>query len=779
MSATGFKTILATIALGVSGIGLTAPALAEPMALLDRHGSRVAIEPYAPNIVRVTIALDKALAQAAPGPGPIAKSDATGWTHSNEAGADIFRSSALTLTIDPQPWPKAPTQMERYFAPSLPPVSLSVQDAGGKLLTRMTGWEMAPVTVNGEQTFKVGASFDAPGDEHYYGLGQNQEGKLDLKGREIDCKHYYDAPAGETVCVPFMVTNKGYGIMWDNPARTLVWPGLHSSTRWQSQVGERVSFFVISGKTADEIYAGYAKLTGDTPLPPKAGFGLIQSKARYESQQELLDVAKGYRQRGLPLDVMVLDWFYWTRMGQMDIDRTYFPDPKGMNDQLNAMGMRSIISVWPRFERESRYFDMLATKGWLLRDKDGNPVDGLPVRFDRAGALIDSTNPDAREWFWGKIRDNIASQGFDWFWLDETEPDVIPEGFFFSIGSGDRYRNLFPLVHVSGVAEGSERDRPNFRNMILARAAYLGSQRYGGLFWSSDVKSTWEALRRQVPTGLNFTASGIAYWGSDIGGWQWPSGPAPEHPVLLDPAGMTAAAMDYVDYPELFVRWFQYSVFTPTLRIHGQRPDTELWTYGKAAEPILADWLRLRYTLMPYIYSLGRHTYDSGAPFMRALFMDFPNDPKVVTIGDQYMFGPAFLVAPVTEQGQTKRPVYLPAGTAWYDYWTNQRYEGGQTIKVDAPINRMPLFVKAGSIVPMGAAVQSTAEKQALESIRVYPGADARFTLYDDDGTTNAYRKNGGTKAELMWNERTRALTAKSKLPSGQAVGSLVQIVGQ
>jgi len=779
MSAPGFKTILATIALGVSGIGLTAPALAEPMALLDRHGSRVAIEPYAPNIVRVTIALDKALAQAAPGPGPIAKSDATGWTHSNEAGADIFRSSALTLTIDPQPWPKAPTQMERYFAPSLPPVSLSVQDAGGKLLTRMTGWEMAPVTVNGEQTFKVGASFDAPGDEHYYGLGQNQEGKLDLKGREIDCKHYYDAPAGETVCVPFMVTNKGYGIMWDNPARTLVWPGLHSSTRWQSQVGERVSFFVISGKTADEIYAGYAKLTGDTPLPPKAGFGLIQSKARYESQQELLDVAKGYRQRGLPLDVMVLDWFYWTRMGQMDIDRTYFPDPKGMNDQLNAMGMRSIISVWPRFERESRYFDMLAMKGWLLRDKDGNPVDGLPVRFDRAGALIDSTNPDAREWFWGKIRDNIASQGFDWFWLDETEPDVIPEGFFFSIGSGDRYRNLFPLVHVSGVAEGSERDRPNFRNMILARAAYLGSQRYGGLFWSSDVKSTWEALRRQVPTGLNFTASGIAYWGSDIGGWQWPSGPAPEHPVLLDPAGMTAAAMDYVDYPELFVRWFQYSVFTPTLRIHGQRPDTELWTYGKAAEPILADWLRLRYTLMPYIYSLGRHTYDSGAPFMRALFMDFPNDPKVVTIGDQYMFGPAFLVAPVTEQGQTKRPVYLPAGTAWYDYWTNQRYEGGQTIKVDAPINRMPLFVKAGSIVPMGAAVQSTAEKQALESIRVYPGADARFTLYDDDGTTNAYRKNGGTKAELMWNERTRALTAKSKLPSGQAVGSLVQIVGQ
>lgn len=778
MIATGFKAKLAGIALGASVLAMAAPALAEPMALLDRHGSRVAVEPYAPNIVRVTIALDPVLASAAPGEGPNAKPNATGWTHSTDASGDVFTSSALTLTIDAKQWPGAPTQMQRYFAPSLPPVSLSVKDAGGTLLTKMTGWEMAPVTVNGEQTFKVGASFDSPADEHYYGLGQNQEGYMDLRGKQIDCSHSYDAPAGETVCVPFMVTNKGYGIVWDNPARTLIQPGLHSSTHWQSQVGERVSFFVITGKTTDELYAGYAKLTGETPLPPKAGFGLIQSKARYESQQELLDIANGYRQRNLPLDVMVLDWFYWTRMGQLDIDRTYFPDPKGMNDTLKSLGMRSIISVWPRFERESRYFDMLATKGWFLKDKDGNPVDGLPMRSDRAGALIDSTNPEAREWFWGKLRDNIASQGFDWFWLDETEPDLVPDGYFYSKGSGDRYHNLFPLVHTTGVAEGSERDRPGFRNMILARAAYLGAQRNGGLFWSSDIKSTWEALHRQIPTGLNFTASGLAYWGSDIGGWQWPKGPKAENPVLVDPAGSTAASPDYADYSELFVRWFEYSVFTPTLRIHGQRPGSALWEYGKAAEPILADWLRLRYTLMPYIYALGRHTYDTGAPFMRGLFMDFPNDPKVSNIGDQYMFGPAFLVAPVTVQGQTKRPVYLPAGTAWYDYWTNQKFEGGQTIEVDAPINRIPLFVKAGSIVPMGVQVKSTAEKQALESIRVYPGADARFTLYDDDGTTNAYRK-GGMKADLVWDDKAKTLTSKTKLPTGQAVNSLVQIVGQ
>jgi alpha-D-xyloside xylohydrolase len=261
------------LALGLSWMALGASqALAEPMALLDRNGSRVAVEPYAPGIVRVTIALDPALASA-PGEGPNAKPDASGWTHRTDASGDVFTSSGLTLTVDAKPYPPAPTQMERYFAPALPPVSLSVKGADGGLLARMSGWEMAPVTVNGEKTFKVGASFDAAPGEHYYGLGQNQEGRFDLKGRQIDCAHNYDAPAGETVCVPFMVTNKGdgkvWGIVWDNPARTLVWPGLHGSTHFQSQVGERVSFFVITGNNSDDLYAGYAKLTGTTPCRPR------------------------------------------------------------------------------------------------------------------------------------------------------------------------------------------------------------------------------------------------------------------------------------------------------------------------------------------------------------------------------------------------------------------------------------------------------------------------------------------------------------------------------
>ena len=735
-------------------------AVATPLALLDRGGSQVSIESYAPNIVRITISLDKNLALAPPGFGIIAATDDTGWKHRTTASGDEFSSDVMSVDVKAQPWPGPPTQMERYFSPSLPPVSLTVSKIGGQPILSMSGWEMAPHTVNGENTFRVGATFHAPADEHYYGLGQNQEGVLDYRGRTIDCKHFYDAPAGETVCVPFMVTNKGYGIVWDNPSETVVSAGLHGRTTWRSSVGERISYFVIAGARLDELYAGYRKLSGATPLPPKAAFGYIQSKARYETQQQVLDVAAGYRSRGYPLDVMVVDWFYWTRMGQLDIDPTAFPDPQAMNRQLHAQGVHTIISVWPRFERESRYFDYLAAKGWLLADKNGKPVDGLAERSDRAGALIDSTNPQAREWYWDRLRDNIGSRGFDWFWLDETEPDLVPDGYFYSIGSGDRYHNVFPLLHTQGVAEGSRRDRPNERNLILARAAYLGSQRYGSLFWSSDINATWEALTRQIPTGLNFTASGLAYWGNDIGGWQaLPQSHTPARTPLIDPSDARDVVGHYDDYPELITRWYEYATFTPTMRAHGMRKQTEVWSYGKQAEAVISKYLRLRYTLMPYIYSLGKRTYDTGAPFMRALFMDFPDDPNVANLGDEYMFGPAFLVAPVTEQGRESRPVYLPAGRDWYNYWTNERFAGGQTITVAAPIGIIPLFVAAGSIIPMGAIVPNTSILQKLTEIRVYPGRAAEFELYDDDGVTYAYEKGQGRLTHLRWDDERGQLT--------------------
>ncbi len=774
--------IVRSLLAGLAAAVIATTVHAAPITTLDRNGAWVSVEAYGPNVVHVTIAADKAEALKPAGWGVLTDhADNAGFKQSGDANGDTFASSALTLHVNAAPPPHVPSQGEKYFAPSLAPVGLQVSDASGNALVSMNGWEMAPHEDSGEATYQVGATFSSDRDEHYYGFGQNQEGILDLRGRAIDCKHWYDAPFGETVCVPMLVSSKGYAIVWDNPSDTHLVAGVNNSTHIYSQVGERVSFFIITGKTPEDIYSAYARVTGRTPIPPKAAFGLIQSKARYDSQQEVLRVANTYRQKGYPLDVMVVDWFYWTRMGQLDIDPAQFPDPDGMNKQLHDMGMQSIISIWPRFETSSRYYNELDAKGYFLKDKDGHTVDGLPFRSDRTGALIDETNPDARKWYWEHARDNILSHGFDYPWLDETEPDLVPDSYFYQAGSGDRLHNLYPLVHVEGVAQGMREWKPNKRVLILARAAYLGSQRTGALFWSSDINPTWEALTRQIPTGLNMTASGIAYWGNDIGGWQWlPQTTNAIHPPLLDPAGAEDTVGQNHDYPELFTRWFEYGTFLPTLRIHGDRKHTEIWEFGKAAEPILASYDKLRYRLIPYIYSSAKTTYDTGAPFMRALWMDFPGDPNVANLGTEYMFGPDFLVAPVTEQAQTVKDVYLPAGADWYNYWTNEKLTGGQWIKVNAPIDQIPVFVRAGSILPVGSDIQSTASKQTIASIKVYPGKDGDFALYDDDGTSYDYEKGKGTVTTLHWNDASGQLTVSGGDKAfAKSAPSLVQVAGK
>ncbi len=771
-----FRSALALAAALVPGGGV---ARAET---LERNAASVVVTPYAPNIVRVTLSTRRADAEAPPGYGFIARPASAGWRREPSAAGDRLASGRLVVEVAPAPPPAPPSSpQEVNFVSSVPDVALKVLRPDGDVLLAMTGWEMAPHDVMGEHTFRVAATFASPDDEHYYGLGQNQEGRLDLRGRTLQCRHDYDAPAGETVCVPFVVTNRGYGIAWDNPSATQFAPGLNGRTQWSSEVGERVSFFVIAGSTPDEIYAGYRRLTGATPLPPKAAFGFIQSKQRYESQQEVLDAAEGYRRRGYPADVMVVDWFYWTRMGQFDMDPAKWPDPIGMNKRLHDEGFQSIISIWPRFRKEGRFYDMLAKNGWLMKNPDGSPTYGLPVRSDQAGALIDSTNPAARAWYWSAIRDNFMSKGFDAFWLDETEPDLVPDGSFYSIGSGLRFHNLYPLVHTGGVHEGMRRDRPGQRALILARAAYLGSQRNGDLFWSSDIFPTWDALKRQVPTGLNFTASGLAYWGNDIGGWQGlPGVHHPARPPLLDPSDAREVVGGYDDYPELFTRWFEYGAFLPTMRVHGTRKAVEVWAYGKQAEPILAKYLRLRYALLPYTYALGRRTYDTGAPFMRALWMDFPGDVKTADLGDEYMFGPAFLVAPVTDQGVSSRPVYLPVGTDWYDWWTGRRFRGGQTITAAAPIDTLPLFVRAGSIVPVGEPVQNTTGLQRLAAVKVFPGADGDFALYEDDGRSYAYEKSGGARTtRLHWNDSAGRLEVSGDPSRAGDPRRVLQVVGR
>ena len=698
------------------------------------------------------------------------------------------------MVVTVAPWhASTPTgtlaDIAKFFVGSTPGIDLTVATPQGATLVHLTDWQMsvpnnkdgnASILADRRQTdapfYRVGATFAALRDEHTYGLGQNQEGFLDLRGRVVKCAHEYDAPAAPTVCVPFVVTNKGYALLWDNPSRTTVQLGFNEVNRWTSEVGQRVSFFVIAGRTYDELYAGYRLLSGDVPMLPKSAYGYIQCKQRYVSQKELLDVARGYRERGYPADVLVVDWFHYTKMGQMDMDPARWPDPVAMNRQLHEMNFHTMISVWPRFLPEDRYYDSLAARGWLVHRADGAPIDGLP--YDRAGSDLDTTNPEAARWFWDVIRDNYVSKGFDSFWADQTEPDLPPNGSYFHVGPGTQYYNVYPLLHTAAIYDGFRRDLKS-RALILARDAYIGAQHNGTMFWSSDIYPTWDTFRRQIPTGLNFVASGMPYWSTDIGGWQYlPETHTPARPPLIDPSDARANVGHYDDYPELYVRWFQYGAFQPNFRAHGSRPQNEVWSYGRQAEPILVKYLRLRYQLMPYIYSLAHRTHETGAPFMRGLFMDFGADTNVADIRDEYMFGPALLIAPVTEQGRTTRRVYLPAGADWYDFWTNRRYRGGQSIVANAPIDVLPIFVRAGSILPLGEPVESTNEEQRIATLRVYDGPDSEFELYRDDGTTYAYERGDSQRTLLHWS-RAEGTVHRTGAPLVAGSAARIQIIGR
>jgi len=782
----------------VAGGTITAGcALAQsPLLQLNRPGQTIALESYAPNIIRVTLSLNPKAALAAPGYGFIATPLAAGWKTGQTTDADVFQSERMVVSVEKDHPPirqPLPTEIDiaKFFNGSTPGAHITFSTPEGKKLLELTGWSQSIANhKDGDAqlaherrpqdppSWVVGATFASPNDEHYYGLGQNHEGFLDHRGHPVRCWNDYLSPAAPSTCVPFLITNKGYALLWDNASKTTIDPGFNEQTRWTSEMGDRVSFFVIAGSTADEFYEGYRLLTGPTHLLPKAAYGYIQCKQRYASADELMAVAKGYRQRHLPIDMLIVDWFYYTKMGQMDLDPKFWPDPVAMNKQLHDMGYETMISVWPRFEPGSRYYKQLKDKGWLIHLADGTPIDGLP--YDRAGSDIDTTNPEASEWYWKTIHDNILSRGFDYLWADETEPDLPPTGAYYHIGPGSEFFNVYPLLHTKALYDGYRKDEPTRRALILSRDAFTGAQRNGAIFWSSDIYPTWDTLKRQIPTGLNFAASGLTYWSNDTGGWQYlPAEHHPDHTPLLDPSDARANVGGYDDYPELYTRWFEYASFLPIFRSHGSRVANEVWSYGHEAEPILSKYLRLRYQLMPYIYSLGFHTWQTGAPFMRALPLDFPNDPKVTDLRDEYMFGPAFLVAPITEQGATSRAVYLPAGADWYNYWTNERLHGGQTVQVAAPIDTLPLFVKAGSILPLGSEVESTHQQQSIAGLRIYPGADAEFTLYSDDGNTYGYERGDSKITRLHWNDATNRFTHDGAPAWTTPENTLVNVVGR
>ena len=421
-------TFLLAVTAGLTLTAVNATAQSPTQRLeLDRKGETIVLEPYAPNILRVTLSLKHDPALAAPGPGILGVSAADGWAASENPAANVYSSTRIVATVDkdqPSTEPMLRTQADiaKFFNGSTPGTHITLRTPEGKTLLELKGWAQDEPNVKegtaailrdrrptDAEFYTVGATFAAPDDEHYYGLGENQEGFLDHRGHAVRCWNDYLAPAAPSTCVPFMITNKGYGILWDNPSKTTIETGFNEQTKWTSEVGDRVSFFVIAGNTADEIYSGYKLLTGPTHLLPKAAYGYIQCKQRYLTQKELLAVAQGYRDRHLPADVMVVDWFHYTKMGQIDMDPKFWPDPAAMNKQLHDMGFETMISVWPRFMPDDRFYADLPQKGWFIHLADGTPIDGLP--YDRAGSDIDTTNPDAAAWYWKTIHDNIIEQG--------------------------------------------------------------------------------------------------------------------------------------------------------------------------------------------------------------------------------------------------------------------------------------------------------------------------------------------------------------------------------
>jgi alpha-D-xyloside xylohydrolase len=615
---------------------------------------------------------------------------------------------------------------------------------------------MSAATIAGINTYNCATQFNSPSDEGLFGLGCHPLDSLSInyKGRNQDLAIRY-----LTGAIPVLLSTKGYGLLWDNYSASNFYGAEANNTkfRYVSESGKDVDYYFFYGPQFDHIISLYRATTGVAPMFPKWAFGLFQSQDRYKTQEEVLSVKDNYRKNHIPVDVIVQDWYYWEPLpiGSHVMNRERYPDPKAMVDELHKANIHAMISIWPVFGSGTRNFDALKKMGGLTSITWDNVVTHT---FD---TYYDAHNPKARELYWDQARDSLVKRyGWDAWWIDQCEPDngaLLDERrkANFYTGKGIDYFNTYSLQHTVGVNKGWRRDIPGKRAFFLARQAFAGQQRNGTTLWSSDITCTWESFKIQVPQGINACTSGLPYWTSDIGGyhyhWTVPDWSKPEN-------------------RELFTRWFQFGTFCPIFRIHG-KGERALFSnnWDDKTKAILLKFDNLRYRLLPYIYSLaGRSTIDNYT-MMRSLAFDFRNDTSVYNLQDQYMFGPAFLVNPVTQQlytgdkaanNQTSRQVYLPKSTSWYDFWTGKRTEGGITINADAPIDILPLYVKAGSIVPMGPFMEYATEKKPDNiELRIYPGADGQFKFYEDENDNYNYEKGQYATFTINWNDKLHQLT--------------------
>ena len=664
---------------------------------------------------------------------------------------------------------------------------------GKKLLAEKDNAILIPVKDAGAPALKVKQGFGLDPDEAIYGLGNLENGRLSQRGESRVLM-----PGNVEDGIPVIQSVKGWGMIWDNYSPTL-FSDTPDLTFFESEVGQGVDYYFMYGGNADGVTSQIRHLTGKVPMFPLWTYGFWQSRERYKSQQEITEVVRRHRELGVPLDGIIQDWQYWGDnylWNAMEFMNPEFNNPQAMIDEIHDNNAHTIISIWSSFGPQTKPYRQLDERGLLFNFVTW-PESGIshiwPPRKDYPSGVrvYDAYSPEARDIYWQNLS-RLHAMGIDGWWMDSTEPDHVdpkPEDFDTPtyLGSFRKVRNAYPLMTVGGVYDHQRDADTTKRVFILTRSGYTGQQRYGCNVWTGDVTSTWDNLRRQVPAALNFSLTGNPHVNSDIGGFfcgdynkTYADNSATRNPL----------------YQELYVRWLQFGLFTPMMRSHGTDAFREIYQFGKKGEPVydaIAEAIKLRYRLLPYIYSTSWDVSDNGSSFMRALMMDFPADKNVHNRGDEFMFGRQLLAAPILEAKYTpeqtsakdensgwnrtsansgntiqnvdfrapkEADVYLPAGTKWWDFHTNRCLEGGNSINIQSDIFTIPLYVKAGSILPLGPDVQYASEKpwDNLEII-VYPGADGEFTLYEDEGDNYNYEKGLYSTIRFYWDEAHHTLT--------------------
>lgn len=705
-------------------------------------------------------------------------------THSE----DFSKRESLIITEKPATPPKwNVTEDDKVVALSTEKVTAQIDkqlslvtftDKSGSTLLSESSRTIEAADVSGEKCFHIKQSFKYKNGEVIYGLGSFQDADIALNGKKISLlqKNRDDV-------VPVIVSTCHYGLIWDNYSYSEFNDTRDGFYLW-SEVADEINYFFVYGENIDRIVSAYRQLTGAAPMFPKWVYGYIQSKQKYNTQDEIVSVVKGFRNRKFPLDLIVQDWQYWPdkQWGQKSFNPKNYPNPAKMVSDIHDMNAKVIISIWPNMTKGTPDQIELAKINGLLNNKEH----------------LNVLMPEARQMYWKQTSDNFFSIGIDGWWADCSEgydSDWTSPRFKLSdkkliqvciktlkdmFGSG-RYVNAYALMHTKGLFEGQRAATSDKRVYILTRSSYAGMQKYGASYWTGDVSANWEEFRMQIPAGLNFCMTGVPYWTTDIAGYF-----IKHEPGWWFSNGVFEKGQDDEGFKELYTRWFQFAAFCPLFRAHGADFPREPWAFGDPNSKTYATLLKftnLRYRLMPYIYSLAWKVTNDNYTIMRALPFDFQSDSSTFTINDQYMFGPSFLVCPVVEplyyrpnnvkvnNKELTKSVYLPEGTQWFDFWTGKQYTGGQIIKADAVFETMPLYVRSGSIVPMGPFIQYSTEKSDPLEIRIYPGADGEFTLYEDENDNYNYQKGIYSLISFKWNDARKTLTIEDRY--GQFPGML------